>query len=119
MPDHPHMIWTLPDADADYATRIRLIKTAFTKDFLARDPAPATNQSRAKKGEREVWQRRYWEHMIRDERDFHRLADYIHYNPVEAGLAKAPSDWPHSTFRVWAERGAYAPGWGVDWAPEM
>jgi putative transposase len=70
MPDHLHMIWTLPEADADYATRIRLIKTAFTKDQLSRIGFGTVNDSRASKGEGNVWQRRYWEHVIRDERDF-------------------------------------------------
>jgi len=69
MLDHLHTIWTLPQADADYATRIRLIKTAFTKDMAFGDGVTAS-ESRASKGERDVWQRRYWEHVIRDERDF-------------------------------------------------
>jgi putative transposase len=70
MLDHLHMIWTLPEADADYATRIRLIKTAFTKNRASCVGDPTPTKSRARKGERDVWQRRYWEHVIRDERDF-------------------------------------------------
>lgn len=113
MPDHLHVIWTLPHVDADYATRIRLIKTAFTKDMAFGDGVTAS-KSRASKGERDVWQRRYWEHVIRDERDFQAHLDYIHINPVKHGVVARPGDWPHSTFRNWLERGAYDPCWGID-----
>jgi putative transposase len=119
MLDHLHMIWTLPETDADYATRIRLIKTAFTKDLCRRDRGITKNESRAKKGERDVWQRRFWEHVIRDERDFEAHLDYIHANPVQNGLVARPSDWPHSTFGVWLERGAYDPWWGTDKMPPL
>jgi putative transposase len=114
MPDHLHMSWTLPEMDADYATRIRLIKTAFTKDRSPSSSGGLTNNSRVSKGERDVWQRRYWEHVIRDERDFQAHVDYIHINPVKHGLVARPSDWPHSTLGVWLERGAYEPWWGTD-----
>ena len=120
MPDHLHVIWTLPDGDADYATRIRLVKTAFTKVLQPHIPDETINDSRARKGERHVWQRRYWEHVIRDERDFQAHLDYIHANPVQHGLVARPGDWPHSTFARWLERGAYEPWWGMpplpDWA---
>lgn len=118
MLDHLHMIWTLPKADADYATRIRLIKTAFTKD-LASESGATINESRASKGERDVWQRRYWEHMIRDERDFQAHLDYIHINPVKHGLVARPGDWPHSTFHTWLERGVYDASWGTDDMPPL
>ncbi len=119
MPDHLHMIWTLPETDADYATRIRLVKTAFTKDLSSRVSSVATSESRISKGERDVWQRRYWEHVIRDERDFEAHLDYIHANPVQHGLVARPIDWPHSTFGVWLERGAYDPWWGTDEMPPL
>ena len=118
MLDHLHMIWTLPQADSDYATRIRLIKTAFTKD-LAGSSGAKVSESRASKGERDVWQRRYWEHTIRDERDFQAHLDYIHINPVKHGVVARPGDWPHSTFPVWLERGVYDPHWGTDGMPPL
>ena len=119
MPDHLHMIWTLPDDDADYATRIRLIKTAFTKNAAIHPPRPAGNASRVGKGEREVWQRRYWEHVIRNEEDFQAHVDYIHINPVKHGLAARPGDWPYSTFRNWLDRECYDPWWGSDDMPPL
>ncbi len=118
LPDHLHVLWTLPDHDSDYATRIRLAKTAFTKSLdLSR--SGSSNVSRKAKGERDVWQRRYWEHMIRDERDFRVHLDYIHYNPVKHGFVARATDWPWSTLRDWIDRGAYEPSWGADVLPEL
>ena len=118
MPDHLHMIWTLPENDADYSTRIRLIKSTFTKS-LPPSPGVKPNVSRISKGERDVWQRRYWEHVIRDENDFQAHVDYIHFNPVQSGLVERPGDWPHSTFLRWVERGSYDPWWGTDYLPPL
>jgi putative transposase len=117
LPDHLHLLWTLPDGDGDYAARIRLVKTAFTKSLGMSDDAPARSTSRARKGERAIWQRRYWEHLVRDERDFQAHLDYVHLNPVRHGLVARPGDWPHSTFGMWVERGAYEPWWGTDETP--
>lgn len=119
LPDHLHMLWSLPRGDADFATRIRLIKTYFTKSLGLGDDAKPTHASRASKGERDVWQRRYWEHLIRDENDWQVRLDYIHYNPVKHGLVARPADWPHSTFHVWIERGVYDPRWGSDDRPPL
>jgi putative transposase len=119
LPDHIHMIWDLPEGDADYATRIRLAKSAFTKELPTASLNTPSNDSRATKGERTVWQRRYWEHVIRDENDFHAHVDYIHINPVKHGLVAQPGEWPHSTFRSWLERGAYDPWWGTDDMPPL
>ena len=106
MPDHLHCIWTLPPPDdADFSTRWRLIKTGFTKhcpDILRRTPDTA----RLTKGEQAIWQHRYWEHQIRDETDFARHVDYIHYNPVKHGLARSPLDWPYSSFGRYVKAGA-------------
>ena len=118
MPDHLHVIWSMPQADCDYATRIRLIKSAFTKDLAGFGGATAS-ESRASKGERGVWQRRYWEHTIRDERDFQAHLDYIHINPVKHGVVARPGDWPHSTYRIWQERGAYDAHWGTAGMPPL
>ncbi len=111
MPDHLHCIWTLPPGDVDFSTRWRLVKTGFTKhcpDILRRAPDTA----RLTRGEQAVWQHRYWEHQIRDEADFARHVDYIHYNPVRHGLARAVLDWPYSSFGRYVEAGVYASDWG-------
>jgi putative transposase len=118
MPDHIHMIWALSEYDVGYANRIRLIKTAFTKS-LQPSQIQSANASRVSKGERDVWQRRYWEHVIRDEKDFQAHVDYVHFNPVKHGLVERPSDWPHSTFAQWVEQGSYDPWWGSDDMPPL
>ena len=111
MPDHLHCIWTLPPGDADFSTRWRLIKTWFTKhcDPVLR-PAPST--IRKSKHEQAIWQHRYWEHQLRDESDFARHVDYIHYNPVKHGLTASPMEWPYSSFRRYVEAGIYPSDWG-------
>ena len=96
LPDHLHAIWTLPHGDADFATRWRLIKSGFSH---ALPRVERISASRAAKGEREIWQRRYWEHTLRDEDDFARHLDYIHFNPVKHGHAARVRDWPFSSFR--------------------
>ena len=113
MPDHLHCIWTLPPGDADFSTRWRLIKTWFTKHC---DPVlrPAPSIIRKSKHEQAIWQHRYWEHQLRDENDFARHVDYIHYNPVKHGLTVSPINWPYSSFRRYVETGIYPPDWGCD-----
>ena len=111
MPNHLHCIWTLPPEDTDDSTRWRLIKTRFTKD------CPATlrqipDTARLRKGEQAIWPHRYWEHQIRDETDFARHVDYIHYNPVKHGLARSAIVWPHSSFGRYVKAGVYPPDWG-------
>lgn len=113
LPDHLHFIWTLPSGDSDFATRWRLIKTWFTKhcsDALRAVP----NRARVNKREQALWQRRYWEHTLRDEEDFARHADYIHFNPVKHGYAASAAEWPYSSFHRSVEAGMYP----VDWAAE-
>ncbi|WP_374498143.1 REP-associated tyrosine transposase [Vogesella indigofera] len=114
MPDHLHCIWTLPAGDADYALRWRLIKTGFTKacDASWRGPPPAARQS---KGQQAVWQNRYWEHLLRDDDDFRRHVEYIHYNPVKHGLVAHVRDWPYSSFLRYVHDGLYPLEWGADW----
>lgn len=119
LPDHLHMLWTLPDGDGDFPTRIRLAKSYFTRSLVDIATPPSRNQSRRDKGERDVWQRRYWEHLIADDRDFLEHLDYVHYNPVKHGHAKSPAEWPYSTFKAWVARGAYEPYWGADKVPPM
>jgi putative transposase len=92
LPDHMHFIWTLPPESSDYSTRWRLIKCHFTRNWCTKDSV-SKNASRVKKGEKDVWQRRFWEHLIRDELDLSRHVEYIHYNPVKHGLVNSPADW--------------------------
>ncbi len=112
LPEHLHCIWTLPPDDADYRTRWGLIKANFSRAIPRGERCSA---SRIKRGERGLWQRRYWEHVIRDERDFANHADYIHWNPVKHGWARRPGDWPWSSFHAYVCRGIYA----VNWAWEV
>ncbi len=116
MPDHLHNIWTLPPDDADFATRWRLIKTWFTKHC---DPVLHTVPDHARKAKQQqaVWQHRYWEHLLRDEEDFARHVDYIHYNPVKHGLVKSPIDWPYSSIHRYIASGVYPPNWGQGHIP--
>jgi putative transposase len=111
LPDHLHAIWTMPEGESNYSTRWRLIKESFTRSWLAKNGPIGRSPSRAAKGEQSVWQRRFWEHTIRDEDDFIKHLDYIHANPVQHGLTAAPADWPYSSFRDWVARGAYTPDW--------
>ena len=109
LPDHLHAVWTLPRGDADYPTRWMTIKAAFSRRVA---PGEQRSASRASKGERGVWQRRYWEHLIRDEADHARHVDYIHYNPVKHGLARRAAEWPFSSIHRYIERGALPADWG-------
>jgi putative transposase len=111
LPDHLHAIWTLPEGDKDFATRWRLIKSTFSRSLPTGEPISA---SRAAKGERGIWQRRYWEHTIRDESDFARHVDYIHINPVKHGLVTRISDWPYSSFHRMVKSGVYPADWAGD-----
>jgi putative transposase len=110
LPDHVHAIWTLPDGDTDFPTRWGLIKSGFSRGLEAR----ARSDSKIAKREKGVWQRRYWEHTIRDEADLNRHIDYIHFNPVKHGCVTRVADWPHSSFHRYVERGELAPDWGGD-----
>jgi hypothetical protein len=132
IPSHPHAasiynrgnchppgssarIWTLPEGDPDYATRWRLIKSAFSRAL------PVTEQvssSRFFKTERGIWQRRYWEHTLRDEADFARHVDYIHFNPVKHGYVKRVKDWRYSSFHRMVRLGICPRDWGGDFTDD-
>ncbi|NGY04896.1 REP-associated tyrosine transposase [Solimonas terrae] len=109
LPDHLHCIWTLPPGDADFSSRWRAIKASFSSRIESGEPLSARRQ---KKGERGIWQRRFWEHAIRDEADFDRHVDYIHFNPVKHGYVANVVDWPHSSFHRHVRRGVCSPDWG-------
>jgi putative transposase len=113
LPEHLHAIWTLPDGDADFALRWRQIKSAFARQVPTGE---RVTSSRAEKGERGIWQRRYWEHTLRDEQDFARHADYIHFNPVKHGHVKRVKDWPYSSFHLMVRLGIYPEDWAGDQA---
>jgi putative transposase len=102
LPEHLHAIWTLPEGDADYSLRWRLIKTGFSRAIVRGEPISA---SRLTRGERGIWQRRYWEHLIRDDADFARHLDYIHFNPVKHGHVQRVQDWPWSSFHRYVADG--------------
>ena len=111
LPDHLHVVWTMPESDRDFATRWRLIKSTFSRNFSAGEPV---SDSRVAKRERGIWQRRYWEHTIRDEDDFARHIDYVHINPVKHGLVTRVGDWPYSSFHRMVRLGIYPEDWAGD-----
>lgn len=106
LPDHIHCIWKLPNGDMDFSTRWMLIKSYFTRRCNNPYKSKQT-ESRINKREQYVWQRRFWEHQIRDEKDFKSHVDYIHYNPVKHKLVTSPKDWPYSTFKRYLKTGIY------------
>lgn len=112
MPDHLHAVWQLPPGDKDYSLRWSRIKQHVTRDCAKWIPQRPQSASRQKRGEGGLWQRRFWEHLIRDDADFSRHLDYIHYNPVKHGYAANAGDWPYSTFHRYVKEGAYPADWG-------
>jgi putative transposase len=110
LPDHIHAVWALPEGDGDFSTRWSLIKSGFSRGL---DPR---SQSASKVGKREkgIWQRRFWEHTIRDDSDLERHIDYIHFNPVKHGHVTRVADWPYSSFHRYVQRGLLAADWGGD-----
>jgi putative transposase len=105
LPDHLHTMWGLPEGDSDFSTRWQMIKTAFSRKVDA---------SLRRDGSKRIWQPRFWEHLIRDEEDYQKHLDYIHFNPVKHGYTSKPGDWQHSSFKQLVEQGVYDdPAWGV------
>ena len=108
LPEHIHMSMTLPPDDINYSQRISFIKSAFSRQI---EPIEFMNSSRKTKRERGVWQRRFWEHLIRDEQDYERHLDYIHYNPVKHGHVKSPSQWTYSSIHRYINAGILPANW--------
>jgi len=108
LPDHLHAMFTLPSDDSDFSGRWRRIKSLFTHKVIALGFSAARND----KGEYQLWQRRFWEHTIRNETDFERHADYIHYNPVKHGLVSQVVDWRYSSFHRYVRQGVLPSDWG-------
>jgi putative transposase len=111
LPDHLHAIWSLPEHDADFSQRWNLIKSGFSRGLSASLLRSTRHIAKREKG---LWQRRYWEHAIRDETDLARHVDYIHFNPVKHGLVARVRDWPHSSFHQYVGRGDLVEDWGGD-----
>lgn len=109
LPDHLHAIWQLPEGDANFPMRWSLIKAGFSR---AIPKSEAISQSRAKKRERAIWQRRYWEHLIRDDTDLENHVAYIHFNPVKHGYVNKASDWAHSSLHRYIKEGLCGVNWG-------
>lgn len=115
LPDHLHCVWRLPDGDADNANRWAQIKSTFSRTLPINERRSPQRMARRERG---IWQRRYWEHLIRDETDLRHHVDYVHINPVKHGHAARAADWPYSSFRRWVAAGVYP----LDWAaaePEL
>ncbi|CAD6878814.1 Transposase and inactivated derivatives [Methylomonas albis] len=110
LPEHLHCIWRLPEGNDDYPMRWRLLKSHFSRQIQKKE---FVSDSRRRKNERGVWQRRYWEHQIRDDADFQQHMDYIHYNPVKHGHVKKATDWPYSSIHRWINLGAYPEDWAA------
>jgi putative transposase len=112
LPDHLHCIWTLPPGDANFGLRWALIKRHVSKQCEEQFGVVGRSESRIKRDESTIWQRRFWEHLISDDEDFIRHADYLHYNPVKHGHVKKVGDWPYSTFHRFVQQGIYPGDWG-------
>ena len=115
MSDHLHAIWTLPQNDATYGKQWGMIKAHVSRrcEHLV-EGYEVRRSSRIKRREADFWQPHFWEHQIRDDRDFERCVDYIHYNPVRHKLVKRVPEWPHSTFYRFVSRGVNADDWSTD-----
>src|SRR5713101_2732152 len=111
LPDHLHAVWSLPQDDADFSLRWSLIKSGFSRGLPGDMQRSSSKIARRERG---IWQRRYWEHAIRDDADLERHVDYIHFNPVKHGHVSQVCDWPHSSFHRYVERGLLAADWGGD-----
>jgi putative transposase len=107
LPDHLHIVMTLPRKDSDFSGRWRHIKSLFTRNVVAQGVTIKRNQ----RGEYPLWQRRFWEHTVRDEADLANHVDYIHYNPVKHSLVSRVSDWPFSSFHRYVRHGLLPEDW--------
>ena len=116
LPEHLHCILTLPEGDANFSMRWRQIKSGFSRQLPVVD---IRSKSRERKQERGIWQRRFWEHVIRDEQDFCHHVDYIYFNPVKHGWVDKVADWKYSTFHRDVERGIYLEDWGSGYIEQV
>tara|TARA_R110002049_G_scaffold2750_9_gene22391 strand:+ start:68214 stop:68828 length:615 start_codon:yes stop_codon:yes gene_type:complete len=113
LPDHWHLVMQLPKDDNDYSTRIKRIKEEFSASWLRKGlPEASVSSAQANKGERGIWQPRFWEHTIKNEDDLERCVDYLHWNPRRHQLVNRVRDWQWSSFHRFVKRGQYEIGWG-------
>jgi putative transposase len=113
LPDHWHLVMQLPRGDQDYSLRMKQIKARFSRQWLAAaQPEAGVTDSQRHRGERGVWQARFWEHTVRDEDDLERCADYIHWNPRRHDLVARVADWQWSSFHQFVRQGHYSIDWG-------
>jgi putative transposase len=113
LPDHWHLVMQLPAGDQRYSIRMKQIKAEFSDRWLAAGlPEARVTESQRRRGERGVWQPRFWEHTVRDEEDLERCADYIHWNPRKHELVPRVADWQWSSFHRFVELGHYDLAWG-------
>ena len=110
LPDHFHLLMTLPPGDANFSYRIGAIKSAFSRQQPKHEIVGASCESKRERG---IWQRRFWEHLIRDDRDFANHVDYVHINPVKHGYVTRAVDWPHSTIHRFIEHGVLDANWAA------
>jgi putative transposase len=113
LPNHLHAAWTMPPDDFNYAKRLRLIKARFSKQLLN----AGVNITKDNRGEYKLWQKRYWEHTIRDDKDFEAHVNYVHINPVKHGYVARAIDWPHSSIHRYIENGTIPEDWAC--APDV
>ena len=106
LPDHVHALWKLPEGDDDFSTRWMVIKRKFSSGLHSFD----VSDSKEKKREKGIWQRRFWEHCIRDDGDWRRHMGYIHYNPVKHGYVSRPEDWHYGSYTWAIRKGLYENG---------
>ena len=116
LPEHLHCVLTMPPGDSDFSLRWRLIKSGFSRALPKTERRSVVRRAA---GERGIWQRHYWEHLIRDEADYRRHVDYVHVNPLKHSHVQRVQDWPYSTFRRYVEAGVYPADWCGDVSAEV
>jgi len=113
LPDHVHFLWQMPEDDTNYSMRIGVIKRRFSIQFISKyGDRLQKSDSQTRRREVTIWQRRFWEHLIRDEKDLNQHIDYIHYNPVKHGLVSKVRDWEISSFHNYVKEDIYSLDWG-------
>jgi putative transposase len=115
LPDHLHTLWRLPEGDSNFSIRWMVIKRKFSAGL----DTGVVNSSKQAKREKGIWQRRFWEHCIRDADDWQQHMNYIHYNPVKHGYCSMPADWRYSSFDRLVKQGLYTADWGASEPPAI
>jgi putative transposase len=111
LPDHMHLIMTLPPNDLIYSQRISFIKSTFSRQLQTIEPVSSSRQTKRERG---IWQRRFWEHFIRDEQDYIHHMNYIHFNPVKHGYVESPAKWAYSSIHRYIKLGVLSSDWGCN-----